>query len=89
MEKIVSNYLKTKLEADDFREETYIEIAQRLCDDKVLERATLKLFELDTGWLDLSRRNYAAVQDAGEMLVLTDTASLLAIYYKNPQTLNA
>jgi hypothetical protein len=67
----------------------FIHSLQRLGGDRVLERAILKLCELDTGWLDLSLRNHAAVQDAGEILGLTDTAYLLAIYYKNPQELNA
>jgi hypothetical protein len=52
LEKIVSDYLMTISEADNERRETYIETAQRLGGDRVIERATLKLLELDTGWLD-------------------------------------
>jgi hypothetical protein len=52
LEKIVSDYLMTKSDADNSRGETYIETAQRLGGDKVLEFANWKLLELDTGWLD-------------------------------------
>jgi len=39
LEKIVSDYLMTKSDADNARGETYIETAQRLGGDKVLELA--------------------------------------------------
>ena len=52
LEKIVSDYLMARSEADNARGETYFETAQRLGGDTVLLRADWKLHELDTGWLD-------------------------------------
>ena len=52
LEKIVSDYLMARSEADNARVETYLETAQRLGSDTVLLRADWKLHELDTGWLD-------------------------------------
>ena len=52
LEKIVSDYLKAKSEADNTRKETYFETAERLGGDTVLLLADWKLHELDTGWLD-------------------------------------
>jgi hypothetical protein len=52
LEKIVSDYLMARSEADTVRGETYLETAQRLGGDTVLLRADWKLHELDTGWHD-------------------------------------
>jgi predicted DNA-binding ribbon-helix-helix protein len=56
LEKIVSDYLMAISEADNSHGETYIETyietAQRLGGNKVLELANAKLLELDTGWHD-------------------------------------
>ena len=52
LEKIVSDYLMARSEADNARGETYFETAQRVGGDTVLLRADWKLHELDTGWLD-------------------------------------
>jgi len=52
LEKIVSDYLMARSEADNAHRETYIETAERLGGDTVLLLADWKLHELDTGWLD-------------------------------------
>ena len=52
LEKIVSDYLMAISEVDNSHGETYIETAQRLGGNKVLELANAKLLELDTGWHD-------------------------------------
>jgi hypothetical protein len=52
LEKIVSDYLMARSEADTVRGETYLETAERLGGDTLLLLADWKLHELDTGWLD-------------------------------------
>jgi len=52
LEKIVSDYLMARTEADTVRGETYLDTAERLNGDTVLLLADWKLHELDTGWLD-------------------------------------
>jgi len=52
LEKIVSDYLMARTEADTVRGETYLDTAERLGGDTVLLLADWKLHELDTGWLD-------------------------------------
>jgi hypothetical protein len=52
LEKIVSDYLMARSEADTVRGETYLETAERLGGDTLLLLADWKLHELDTGWHD-------------------------------------
>ena len=52
LEKIVGDYLLSIAEADNARGETYLETAQRLGGDEVLQRAYNKIISLDSGLLD-------------------------------------